>query len=153
MPSAGWRKKAGVPVLAMVAATLRAIWPDFPMPVSTTLPFAFSISLTASSNWPSSLSTRDNTAAASSRSTCVAVSMTDIVPPICKTTTILLESRTIIYYTISNRRKGTDREPMNKGNWRETHIHSWVLTLSQFRFRIFFIFLQVPVPYPSSPRY
>ena len=34
----GWRKKAGVPVLASVAATLRQMMPDLPMPVTTTRP-------------------------------------------------------------------------------------------------------------------
>ena len=38
--SAGCMKKAGVPVLASVAAILPAIWPDLPMPVTTTLPLA-----------------------------------------------------------------------------------------------------------------
>ena len=36
--SAGWTKNAGVPVEAMVAAILRPICPDLPMPVITTLP-------------------------------------------------------------------------------------------------------------------
>ena len=36
--SAGWTKKAGEPVLASVAATLPAMWPLFPMPVTTTRP-------------------------------------------------------------------------------------------------------------------
>ena len=76
-------KKAGVPVLAMVAATFLAICPDLPMPVSTTRPLAFSMRWTAASNWPSSLSTREMTASASSRSTREAVSMTDILPPQC----------------------------------------------------------------------
>ena len=40
MASAGCRKKAGVPVLASVAAILLPMWPDLPMPVTTTLPRA-----------------------------------------------------------------------------------------------------------------
>ena len=36
--SPGWTKKAGEPVLANVAATLPAMWPLFPMPVTTTRP-------------------------------------------------------------------------------------------------------------------
>jgi hypothetical protein len=36
--SAGWTKNAGVPVDASVAASLRAIWPDLPMPETTTRP-------------------------------------------------------------------------------------------------------------------
>ena len=36
--SAGWTKNAGVPVEAMVAAILRPMCPDLPMPVMTTLP-------------------------------------------------------------------------------------------------------------------
>ena len=38
MPSAGWRKNAGVPVLAIVAAIFCPIKPDFPIPDTTTLP-------------------------------------------------------------------------------------------------------------------
>ena len=34
--SAGWTKKALVPVEARVAAILPPIWPDLPMPVTTT---------------------------------------------------------------------------------------------------------------------
>ena len=37
----------GVPVLDKVADTLRAMWPDFPMPVTMTRPFDFIIMLTA----------------------------------------------------------------------------------------------------------
>ena len=39
LASAGCRKNAGVPVLASVAAILRATWPDLPMPVTTTRPW------------------------------------------------------------------------------------------------------------------
>ena len=38
MPSAGWRKNDGVPVLAIVAAIFCPIKPDLPMPETTTLP-------------------------------------------------------------------------------------------------------------------
>ena len=38
LASAGCRKKAGVPVLASVAAILRPTCPDLPMPVTTTRP-------------------------------------------------------------------------------------------------------------------
>ena len=36
--SAGWTNMAGVPVEAKVAAIFRAIWPDFPIPETTTRP-------------------------------------------------------------------------------------------------------------------
>ena len=36
--SLGWIKKAGVPVLANVAAILSAIWPDLPRPITIILP-------------------------------------------------------------------------------------------------------------------
>jgi hypothetical protein len=38
LASAGCTKNAGVPVLANVAASLRATWPDLPMPETTTRP-------------------------------------------------------------------------------------------------------------------
>src|SRR5690242_13244858 len=38
LASAGWTKRAGVPVEARVAAILRATWPLLPMPVTTTRP-------------------------------------------------------------------------------------------------------------------
>jgi len=45
MASFTWmHKKAGVPVEASVAAILLPIWPDLPMPVTTTRPVQFSIS-------------------------------------------------------------------------------------------------------------
>ena len=40
MASAGWRKNAGVPVLDSVAAILRQMMPDLPMPVTMTRPAA-----------------------------------------------------------------------------------------------------------------
>ena len=36
--SPGWTKNADVPVLAKVAAILRPIWPDLPIPITTTFP-------------------------------------------------------------------------------------------------------------------
>ena len=44
LASPGCIKKAGVPVEASVAAILLPIWPDLPMPVTTTRPVQFSIS-------------------------------------------------------------------------------------------------------------
>ena len=41
--SAGWIKKAGVPVLESVAANLLAICPDFPTPVIIIFPLQFEI--------------------------------------------------------------------------------------------------------------
>ena len=38
LASPGCMKKEGVPALARVAAILRAMWPDLPMPVTTTRP-------------------------------------------------------------------------------------------------------------------
>ena len=38
LASAGWTKKAGVPVDARVAAVLWATWPDLPIPEQTTRP-------------------------------------------------------------------------------------------------------------------
>src|SRR5699024_8411022 len=46
--SAACMKKAGVPVEAKVAAILRPIWPDLPMPVTTTRPRHASTRCTAS---------------------------------------------------------------------------------------------------------
>ena len=43
LASAGCTKNAGVPVEANVAASLRPIWPDLPMPVTTTRPFRLRI--------------------------------------------------------------------------------------------------------------
>src|SRR5688572_30739494 len=45
--SAGCRKKAGVPVLASVAAILRQMMPDLPMPVTMTRPLQLRIRVTA----------------------------------------------------------------------------------------------------------
>ena len=46
-PSPGCIKSAGVPVLAKVAAILRPICPDFPIPVHTTRPLQAKIIFTA----------------------------------------------------------------------------------------------------------
>ena len=50
LASAGCTKNAGVPVDASVAASLRAMCPDLPMPVTTTRPLQPSISATAATN-------------------------------------------------------------------------------------------------------
>ncbi len=47
IPSAGCRKKAGVPVEAMVEAIFCPTRPDLPMPVTTTRPLLARISSTA----------------------------------------------------------------------------------------------------------
>src|SRR5579875_3335886 len=67
--SAGCRNIAGVPVLESVAATLRPIRPDFPIPVTTTRPRQPSSSSTALSKRPSSRSCRSRMACASISST------------------------------------------------------------------------------------
>ena len=72
MASAGWRKKAGVPVLESVAAIFRQMMPDLPMPVTMTRPRQSSSSRTACSNVPSSRSTSARMAAASVCSTFLA---------------------------------------------------------------------------------
>ncbi len=43
LASPGWTKKAGLPVLARVAAILPPMWPDLPMPVTTMRPSQASI--------------------------------------------------------------------------------------------------------------
>ncbi len=48
--SAAWTKNAGVPVEASVAASLRAMWPDLPMPVTTTRPRQPKIARAAATN-------------------------------------------------------------------------------------------------------
>src|SRR6185436_15664929 len=63
--SAGCRKKAGVPVLASVAAILRQMMPDLPMPVTITRPLQRTTSDTASAKRSSRRSTSASTAAAS----------------------------------------------------------------------------------------
>ena len=60
---------AGVPVLASVEAILRAIWPDFPMPLTMTRPRQLRISDSASRNALSTRSIKASTASPSMRST------------------------------------------------------------------------------------
>jgi len=69
IPSAGCRKKAGVPVDAMVEAIFWPISPDFPMPVTTTRPLAPRIICTARSNAPLIEASRFSSASASTRIT------------------------------------------------------------------------------------
>src|SRR5688572_27240993 len=63
--SAGWRKNAGVPVLASVAAILRQMTPDLPMPVTMTRPLQLWISITARANLSSMRCSSARIAAAS----------------------------------------------------------------------------------------
>src|SRR5687768_3266661 len=63
--SAGWRKNAGVPVLASVAAILRQMTPDLPMPVTMTRPLQLRISITARANLSSMRCSSARIAAAS----------------------------------------------------------------------------------------
>src|ERR1041385_3782975 len=67
--SAGCRKKEGVPVLVNVAAILRQMMPDLPMPVRMTRPLQLRSSSTAHENLPSSRSTSARIACASVSST------------------------------------------------------------------------------------
>ena len=62
-------KKAGVPVLASVAAILDDIWPDFPIPVTTTRPGVSLISLQAVAKSSSRRGRSESTARASISST------------------------------------------------------------------------------------
>src|SRR5438093_4582407 len=68
-PSAGWRKYAGVPVLASVAAIFRPTSPDLPMPVTITRPAQPCISSTAMMKRSSRREQSSRMPAASSRST------------------------------------------------------------------------------------
>ena len=63
--SAGCRKKAGVPVLASVAAILPATCPDLPMPVTTTRPWQARHTRQACANAAPSLAVSASTARAS----------------------------------------------------------------------------------------
>src|SRR3954454_9794678 len=65
MASAGCRKNAAVPVLVNVAAILRQMSPDLPMPVTMTRPLHRRSSSTTQSNRSSSRSTSARIAAAS----------------------------------------------------------------------------------------
>ena len=67
--SAGWTKNAGVPVEASVDASLRATWPDLPMPETTTRPPQRSISSTAATKGPPSRPASEEMARASVSST------------------------------------------------------------------------------------
>src|SRR3954469_3679937 len=69
MASAGCRKNAGVPVLVSVAAILRQMMPDLPIPVTITRPAHCLSSWTAASNLPSTRLTSARIAAASVSST------------------------------------------------------------------------------------
>ena len=69
LASPGWTKKAGVPVLARVAAILPPIWPDFPMPVTTILPGQSCINRQAATKLASMRPARAATASASIRTT------------------------------------------------------------------------------------
>ena len=53
LASVGWIKKDGVPVEDNVAEIFLPIWPDFPTPVTITLPFDLKIIFTASSKFES----------------------------------------------------------------------------------------------------
>ncbi len=75
--SDGWRKIAAVPVEFIVATILRAMIPDFPIPVTTILPFASKIIRTARSNEASILSTSAATDCASMRMTCFPFSISN----------------------------------------------------------------------------
>jgi len=74
MASAGWRNQADVPVLVNVAAILRQMIPDLPMPVRITRPLQSNSTWTARSNSPSTRSTRLRIAFASVRRTFLASS-------------------------------------------------------------------------------
>src|ERR1043166_7860617 len=69
MASPGWRKNAGVPVLVSVAAILRQMMPDLPMPVRMTRPLQWRSSSTAQEKRASMRSTSARMAAASVSST------------------------------------------------------------------------------------
>ena len=69
LASAGWTKYAGVPVLDMVEAILRAMCPDLPMPLTITRPLQARISETAARKRSSRRPIRARTASASIAST------------------------------------------------------------------------------------
>ena len=69
LASAACTKYAGVPVLAMVEAILRAMWPLLPMPLTTTRPVRAAISSSAARKRSSSRSISARTASASMAST------------------------------------------------------------------------------------
>ena len=82
MASPGCKKNAGVPVLARVDAIFPAICPDFPMPVSITLPFIFKISSATFLKCLSKLFSVKRIDSASIRIASLAVFKTSIHPPI-----------------------------------------------------------------------
>jgi len=65
LASPGWTKKAGVPVLASVAAILPPMWPDLPMPSTTTRPSHASMCRQARAKLASMRAARPATASAS----------------------------------------------------------------------------------------
>src|SRR3990172_4048092 len=65
LASAGWTKYAGVPVLDMVEAILRAMCPDLPIPLTITRPLQARISDTAARNRSSRRAIMARTASAS----------------------------------------------------------------------------------------
>ena len=69
LASAGCTKYAGVPVLDKVEAILRAMWPDLPMPLTTTRPLQSRIRATAARKRWSSRAISARTASASMAST------------------------------------------------------------------------------------
>ena len=79
LASAGCIKKAGVPVLAKVEAILLPICPDFPIPLTTTLPWQCKMSSTALVKLLSSFSARASTAFASINNTDLAISIGDFL--------------------------------------------------------------------------
>src|SRR5919201_3477557 len=69
LASAACTKYAGVPVLAMVEAILRAMWPLLPMPLTTTRPLRVAMSSSAARNRSSNRSISARNASASIEST------------------------------------------------------------------------------------
>ena len=76
LASAGWTKKAGVPVLASVEAILLATWPDLPIPLTTVRPLHARINSTARAKRSSRRADSAATAAASMSRTRRALSNT-----------------------------------------------------------------------------
>ena len=69
LASPGCTKKAGLPVLAKVAAILPPMWPDLPMPRTTMRPVQCNMSSQACAKWSSIRATNAATARASMSST------------------------------------------------------------------------------------
>ena len=93
--SAGCRKKAGVPVLASVAAILRPTWPDLPMPVTTTRAGQLRMQLTTATNSSPirSLSARTALPSMSNVSIAVSLILLTLFPPHAWRWTILWMAR------------------------------------------------------------